>query len=91
MLLEAPQALADLPRAHRADAVDRLEVAVARANDGVEAAEVAHDVADDAFREPRELLEHPVAARRDGEVERVRVARIPEQLGELLEVDAVAA
>ncbi len=36
VLLEAPEALADLPGAHGADAVDGLELPLARADDGVE-------------------------------------------------------
>ena len=47
MLLEPAESLADLPGPHGADAVDGFEIAMTRANDRVEALEVAHDVPDD--------------------------------------------
>src|SRR5215216_2494290 len=80
VLLESPQTLADLARPYGADAVDGLEVAMARANDRVQRAEVANDVADDGVRQARYPREHAVAARRDCVIERVGVARVAEHL-----------
>ena len=61
VLLEAPEALADLPRADRPDAVDalevalrgahdRLQVALRRTHDRLEAVEALDDVPNDRVR-----------------------------------------
>ena len=47
VLLQAPQALADLARPDGPDALDRLEVALGGADDRLERAEAGHDLADD--------------------------------------------
>ena len=73
VLLQAPEPLPDLSRAHRPDAVHSLEIAMAGPDDRVERAEVAHDLADDRLGKPRHLREHAVAARLDRQVERVHV------------------
>src|SRR5919106_4585405 len=80
MLLEPAESLADLPGPHGADAVDRFEVAMARAHHRVEALEVAHDVPDDGVRKSRDAREHAIAPRLHRVVERVRVAGVAEQL-----------
>jgi hypothetical protein len=55
LLLEPPQALADLAGPHRANALDLLQLGLRRAHEGLEAAEVVDDVADHAFGQPRHL------------------------------------
>ena len=49
--------------------------------------EVADDVADDRVREPRDAARAPGSRAADRQVERVGVARIAEELGQLLELE----
>jgi hypothetical protein len=56
---------------------------MARADERLERLEVAHEVADHRVGNTRDPLQDAVAARRDVVVERVRVTRVAEQLGEL--------
>src|SRR3972149_1650726 len=61
VLLQAPEALADLPGPDRADAVDGLEVPVARPQDRLEGAEVPYDVGAEASGKPGRAGENPGA------------------------------
>src|SRR5919202_5918906 len=79
-LLEAAKALADVLRPDLADSLDRLQLGVGGGEDLVEPAEVADDVADDELGQPRDAAEDAVAARGDGEIERVDLAVVPEDL-----------
>ena len=88
-LLQPAKALADVLRPDLADALDRLELGVRRGEDAVEAAELAHDLADDELRQARDAPEDPVAARRDGIVERVELAVVAQDLGQAAEVEQV--
>src|SRR5207237_9142861 len=49
VLLEAPEALPDLPRPHRPDPGDRLEVALGRPQDRLQPVHVRHDLPDHLF------------------------------------------
>src|SRR5919206_4808131 len=88
-LLEAAKALADVLRPDLADALDRLQLGVGGGEDLVEPAEVADDVADDELRQPRDAAQYAVAPRRDGEVERVDLAVVAQELGQAAEVEQV--
>src|SRR5919107_1100324 len=70
-LLQPPKALADVLRADLPHALDRFELGVGGGEDLVQPAELADDVADHQLGEPGDAAEDPVAARGDGEVERV--------------------
>ena len=73
IVLLPPQPLADLAGADGADAVDGLEVAMAGPDHGVEALEVAHDVADHRVGQAGNPREDAIAARLHCVVERVRL------------------
>src|SRR3954468_9417025 len=88
-LLQAAQALADVLRADLAGALDRLELRVGGGEHLVQAAELGDDLLDDELRQARDAAQDPVAAGRDGEVERVDLAVVAEQLGEPAEVQEV--
>src|SRR5918999_4016646 len=60
VLLEAAQALFDLPRAHRPDAAHRLELPLTRTNDRVEPLEVGDHPPDDRLRHARDVREDAV-------------------------------
>jgi hypothetical protein len=62
VLLEAPQPLADLAGPDRPHPLDGLEIPLGGADDRVEAAQVAHDPADDGLGDPRDVGEHAVPA-----------------------------
>src|SRR5207247_945180 len=84
VLLQPAQALADLAGPHRADACDRLEVSLGRTDDRVQVAQVADDLLDDRVRKSGDPREDPKAARSNAVVERIDLARVPEQFGETL-------
>src|SRR5271155_5336929 len=86
-LLQSAQALADVLRPDLPHALARLQFGVAGAQQLIQAAELAHDPSDRQSRQPRDAPQHPVAARRDGVVERVQLAVVPKQLGEPPEVE----
>src|SRR5436305_7400575 len=90
VLLQAAEPFADLARAHRPDARDRLEVALRRPDDRLEVDEVADDLLDHVVGQPRDVRQDPEAARRDRVVEGIDVARVPEQLGEPLRLEQLA-
>src|SRR3954451_3743639 len=90
VLLQPAQPLANVTRANRPDAADRLEVALRRADDRLEVAEIRHDLPDDGLRQSGDVREDAVAARRDGVVERIDVARIAEELGDALDFEQLA-
>src|SRR3954464_8354519 len=89
VLLQPPEALADLLGAHAADALDRLELALGGADDRLQAPQPADDAPRDAVRAARDVRQDAVAARGDGLVERVRRAGIPEQLRQPAELEQV--
>jgi len=89
VLLEAAEAGPDLPGPHRSDPLHALEVALRGPHDGVERAEVVDHPADDVLRDARDVGEHAIAARGDGEVERARRPVVAEQLDDALELDQV--
>jgi len=78
--LEPAQALADLPRANRPDARDRLQIALRRPDDRLQVAEAGDDLPDEVLGQAGDVRQDPEAARRDRMVERVDVARIADQL-----------
>src|SRR2546426_1061006 len=84
VLLQPAQALADLTRPHRPDAGDRLEISLGRADDRVQVAQVADDLLDDRVGKPGDPREDPKASRSNAVVERIDLARVPEQFGEAL-------
>src|SRR3954464_3859254 len=88
-LLQAAKALADVLRPDLSDALHRLQFRVAGGEDLVEPPELAHDVLDHQLRQPRDAAEDAVAARGHGEVERVDLAVVAEELGEAPEVEQV--
>src|SRR6476646_9014594 len=88
-LLQPAQALADVLRSDLADPLDRLQVGVGRGEQLIESAELADDLRHDHLGQARDATEHAVTARRDGIVERVQLAVVPEQLGETPEVEQV--
>src|SRR5215213_6162733 len=88
-LLQPAKALADVLRADLPHALDRLQLGVGGGEKLVEAAELADDVLHHELRQARDAPEDPEAAWRDGEVERVDLAVVAEQLGEAAEVQEV--
>src|SRR4051794_39249867 len=88
-LLQAAKALADVLRADLPHALDRLQLGVGRGEDLVQPAELADDVLHHELGQARDAPEDAVAAWRDGEVEGVDLAVVPEQLGEAAEVEQV--
>src|SRR5215475_11799571 len=89
VLLEPPQAFADLACPDGPHTVHGLQVALRGPDDGVEAAQVGHDPADHLLRKARDVREDPVAAGLDRMVERVRSVRIAEQLGQAVELQQI--
>src|SRR5215208_7912871 len=87
VLLEPPEALADLARAHGPHALDGLELALRGAHDRFEAAHVRYDAVDHGFREARDVGEDAVATGRDAVVGGVDVVGITEQLRKYVEVE----
>ena len=69
------------------DSLDRLELALRRPDDRVEAPEVGHDPADERLRQARDVGQGAIAARHDGLVERVDAAVVAEHLGEPAELE----
>ena len=61
VLLEPPQALADLAGAHRADALDLFELRLGGAHERLEAVEVLDDVGDHALGQARDHRKDAVA------------------------------
>src|SRR3954447_19617864 len=88
VLLQAAQTLADLARPDRTHSVDGLQVTLRGSDDPLETGKLADEAVDDVLRQPRDVREDAVAARRDGAVERIRRRRIPEH-GEQLELEQV--
>src|SRR5919204_1786964 len=87
VFLEPAKSFANLARAHGANAGDRLQVALRRADDGFEPVHVLDDPPRDVLRQPRNVGKDPEAARGDGVVERIHVARVPEDLRQPLHVE----
>ena len=83
MLLKPPETLADLARADRADAVDRLELALGGPDDALETFELGDEPLDHVLGEPWDVREHPIAARRDRVVEGIRRGRKAQHCEEL--------
>src|SRR5919201_1753862 len=90
VLLQAAEPLADLARADGADTGDRLEISLRRADDRLEVAEAGDDLLDQVPRQPGDVGQDPVAARRDRVVEWIDVARVAHQLGEPLRFEQLA-
>src|SRR5215207_9955131 len=61
-----------------------------RPDNRVQGGKVPHHVTDNRVGKTRNSRQHPVAAGRDGQVERVDVPRIAEHLGQLLELEQFA-
>src|SRR3954469_16474492 len=79
VLLQPPEPLADLLGAYAADALDRLQLALGGPDDRLQAPQLADHAARDRVRQPRDVGEDAVAARRDRLVERVRRRQVAEQ------------
>src|SRR3954447_22011707 len=87
VLLEPAEPLADVAGPGRAHPLHRLEVALGRTDDRVEAVHVADHAVDDAGRQARDVREDAVSAGRHRVVEGVRRARIAQQLLDPLELE----
>src|SRR6266404_4032032 len=90
VFLEPPEARPDLPRPDRPDSLDALQISLGGPDDCVERTEVVDDPMDDRIGKPRDVRKHPVAARRDGEVQRIDRALVAEELDETVELEQVA-
>src|SRR5919202_5632880 len=88
VLLEAPEPLADLASADGADTLHSLQVALRGADDRVEPVQRRDDAPDHAFGEPRNVREHPEAARRHRVVARVHASRTADD-GKQLELEQI--
>src|SRR5262249_2763918 len=89
VLLQTAQALADLSGPHGPNTLHRLELTLRRPYDGVEAAEIGHDPADERLRHSREVREDPVAARHHGLIEWIDAAVVAQHLRKLPELEQV--
>src|SRR3954453_7692799 len=83
VLLQAAQALADLAGPYRADAFDRLELALRRLRDHFEPGQAGDDPFDDRVGQSRDVREHAIAPRRYRVIERVDRRREPEDREQL--------
>src|SRR5919112_1560503 len=88
-LLQPAKTLADVLRTDLPHAVDGLELGVRGGEDLVQATELSGDVLHHELREARDPAEDPVAAGGDGEVERVDLAVVAQELDEPAEVQEV--
>src|SRR3954453_4784714 len=88
-LLEPAETLADVLRADLPHALHRFQLGIGGGEDLVKPAELADDVLDHQLRKPGNPAQDAVAAGRDGIVEGVDLAVVPQKFGQAPQVEQV--